>query len=104
MIEITDDYMQGMISRTKEYCIVILKAGPNRNMPGARKIIREHGRRNFSLRAEGILSIICPVADETDINGIGIFTADAGKVRSIMDEDPGVKSGIFVFEIHTCLP
>jgi hypothetical protein len=102
MIEITDEYMQGMISRTKEYCIVILKAGPNRNMPGAGKIIREHGRRNFSLRAEGILSFICPVADESDISGFGIFTADAGKVRSIMDEDPGVKSGIFVFEIHTC--
>jgi hypothetical protein len=55
MVTITDDYMRHMISKTKPYSIVILKAGPNRNLPGVEKLIWEHGRRNFSLREDGIL-------------------------------------------------
>lgn len=102
MTTITDEFMQQMISTTKNYCIVILKAGPKRHEPGVEKIIWEHGRRNFALRAEGILSIVCPVADGSDINGMGIFNADVEEVKKIMDEDPGVKAGVFVYEIHPC--
>ena len=36
------------------------------------------------------------------ISGIGIFYADLDKVKSIMDEDPAVKEGVFVYEIHAC--
>lgn len=102
MKEITDEYMQEQISRTKEYCIMILKAGPNRNMAGSEQIVWEHGRRNFSLRSGGVLSIVCPIADSSGISGIKIFNAGMERVQSIMDEDPGVKAGIFVYEIHTC--
>jgi len=102
MTEITDDFMQQMISRTRNYSIVILKAGPNRNKPGVEKIIWEHGRRNFNLRAEGLLSIVCPVSDGSDVSGVGIFNADIDEVKSIMDEDPAVKEGAFVYEIHAC--
>ena len=102
MTAITDDYMKQMIARTKEYSLVILKAGPRRNMAGADAIIREHGRRNFFLRAEGLLSIVCPVADGSEVHGIGIFNADPEMVRSIMDGDPGVKEGIFIYEVHPC--
>jgi hypothetical protein len=42
MVTITDDYMRHMISKTKPYSIVILKAGPNRNLPGVEKLIWEH--------------------------------------------------------------
>ena len=102
MPEITDDFMRQMISRTRNYCVVILKAGPNRNKPGVEKIIWEHGRRNFALRAQGLLSIVCPVSDESNISGVGIFNADIDQVKSIMDEDPAVKEGVFVYEIHAC--
>jgi hypothetical protein len=102
MIPITDEFMQQMLPLTKNYCIVILKAGPNKNMPGAEKIIWEHGRRNFSLRAEGLLPIVCPVSDGSNISGIGIFNADADEVKKIMDEDPGVKQEVFIYEIHPC--
>lgn len=50
---ITDEYMKQMITKTKDYTIVILKAAQKRNEPEAEKIIWEHGRRNFSLREEG---------------------------------------------------
>ena len=102
MTEITDEFMRQMISHTKNYCVVILKAGPNRNKAGAEKIIWEHGRRNFALRAEGLLPIVCPVSDGSNISGVGIFNADIDEVKSIMNEDPAVKEDVFVYEIHAC--
>lgn len=38
MTTITDEFMRGMLQKTRNYCFVILKQGPNRNMPGAEKI------------------------------------------------------------------
>ena len=35
MSEITDDFMTQMLSRARDYSIVILKAGPNHSRPGA---------------------------------------------------------------------
>ena len=100
MTKITDDFMKDMLSKTRNYCIVILKAGPNRNAPGVEKIIWEHGRRNFALRADGVLSMACPIADGSNTSGIGIFNAGVDEVKRIMDDDPGVKEGVFVYEIH----
>lgn len=102
MITITDEVMRHMLTTSRNYCIVILKAGPERNMDGVQKIIWEHGRRNFELRAAGVLSIVCPVADDSDVSGIGIFNASVEEVKKIMDEDPGVKTGVFVYEVHPC--
>jgi len=102
MTEINDDFMRQMIARTRGYCIMILKAGPNRNKAGAEKIIWEHGRRNFALRDDGRLSIVCPISDGSDVNGIGVFNASIDEVKRIMDEDSGVKEGIFVYELHAC--
>src|SRR5260370_18721170 len=89
MATITDEFMRQMLSTTRDYCIVILKAGPNKNEEGVEKIIWEHGRRNFALRADGVLSIVCPVSDGSDVSGVGIFNASVEDVKKIMDEDPG---------------
>ncbi len=102
MTPITDEYMRQMLSTTRAYCIVILKAGPNRHEDGGEKIIWEHGRRNFALRADGVLSIVCPISDESDVAGVGIFNAPVEEVKKIMDEDPGVKAGVLVYEVHAC--
>lgn len=102
MTTITDEYMRQMLTKTRNYSIVILKAGPHKNDDGAEKIIWEHGRRNFELRADGVLPIVCPVSDGSDVSGIGIFNAPIEEVKKIMDEDPGVKAGIFFYEIHAC--
>jgi len=102
MTPITDEFMQQMLSQTKQYCIVILKAGPQKHMEGAEKIIWEHGRRNFALRADGLLPIVCPISDGSDISGIGIFNTPIEEVKKIMDDDPGVKAGVFVYELHPC--
>ncbi len=102
MTTITDEYMKQMIATTKHYTIVILKHGPNFRMPGVEKIIWEHGRKNFSLKVEGLMPIVCPVSDESELSGVGIFNAGMDEVKKIMDEDPGVKEGIFIYEMHVC--
>lgn len=101
MTTITNEYMQEMMTRTRNYNLVILKKGLNYDQPDARSVIWEHGKRNFQLRADGKLSIVCPVTDSGDVRGVGIFNVDELELKQIMDDDPGVKAGIFVYEIHS---
>ena len=102
MTRITDEYMQDMLTKTKEYTFVMLKPGPNAASENVRSIIWEHARRNFALRADGILSIVGPVTIEAPVSGIYIFNANPEDIPSIMDEDPAVKAGIFLYEIYPC--
>ena len=99
--EITDDTMRERIQGARGYTALILEAGPNRAMPGVEKIIWEHGRRNMALRQAGVLAIVCPVG-AGDVCGLGIFDADAEAVREIMDGDPGVRAGVFTYQVHPC--
>ena len=102
MTVITDEFMRKMLSVSKSYTVVILKATPKRNEPRVDKILWEHARRNFSLREDGVLSVVCPIADESNLRGVGIFNADVEEAKKLMDEDPAVKTGILVYEIHPC--
>jgi hypothetical protein len=102
MTTISDEFMRQMLSTTKEYSIVILKATPKRKEPGADKIVWEHGRRNFALRADNLLSIVCPITGDGDVRGVGIFNAAVQEVKKIMDEDPAVKGGVLEYEILSC--
>ena len=79
--EITDEFMKKMLAKTKNYCIAILKDGPNCNSPDVKKIVWEHGRRNFALRRDGLLSIVCPISDEGEVSGIGIFNASLDETK-----------------------
>ncbi len=99
---ITDEFMTERRSLAREYCLVVLKEGPRRNAPGAEKIIWEHGRRNFALIEDGVLAIVCPVTDAGDVSGIYIFDADVERVRTIMEQDPGVMEKVFSYETHMC--
>jgi hypothetical protein len=98
--EISDDYMRQMAATSREYCVVILHSTPRRSEPGVETVIWEHARRNFAMRVDGVLSIVCRVADESDVQGIGIFNATPDETRAIMDEDPGVLAGVFTYEVH----
>ncbi|MFD9739342.1 hypothetical protein [Umezawaea sp. NPDC059074] len=97
---ISDDDMRAGMATTKAYTAVILKAGPNFHSPEAAPVVWEHGRRNFALRAEGVLNIVCPVVDDTEVCGIGVLDADLETARTIIGEDPGVRAGIFTFTVH----
>jgi len=108
---VSDEFMREMLTKSRGYTVVLLKAGPNRNVDGVDATVWEHARRNFELRAEGTLAIVCPVTDESEWRGIGIFDASPDEVRALMDADPGVQSGVFEYEVHPvrsfpgdCLP
>ena len=102
MTEITDDDMRQMMTQVRNYSIVLLRQGPNYRQDGADKIVWEHGRRNFALRADGALAIVCPIRDDSEMCGVGIFAADPDETRRIMDGDPGVEAGVFVYDVHPC--
>jgi hypothetical protein len=103
--------MNEMLSKSQTYALVILKRTPAMRRPDVDPIIWEHGRRNFALRARGLLAIVCPVLDDSELAGIGLFSVSPGEVERIMDDDPAVKSGILTYEVHPvrsfpgdCLP
>jgi hypothetical protein len=102
MTTISDDFMREMLTKSKSYSVVILKPGPRHDAPEARQVVWEHGRKNFALRADGKLAIVCPVTEGAGVNGIGIFNATLDETRQIMDADPGVQAGLFVYEVFGC--
>jgi hypothetical protein len=102
MTIITDEIMREMLPKAKSYSVIILRKTEKFKEPGTEKIVWEHGKRNFQLRAEGLLSIVCAIRDESDISGVGIFNATPEETKKMYDDDPGVKAGIFTFEVHPC--
>jgi hypothetical protein len=62
MSEITDEYMTTMLTRSAPYSVMILERGPAYGSAGSDAIVWEHGRRNFELRAAGLLAVAarCP--------------------------------------------
>ncbi|MEE4023593.1 hypothetical protein V1Y59_10940 [Gordonia sp. PKS22-38] len=92
--------MNEMLSHANPYSVMILKAGPKYDTDAAAAAIWEHGRRNFALRAAGVLSVVLPVDDDSDICGIGIFDRDVDTTVDLMNSDPGVAAGVFEFEVH----
>ena len=97
---ITDEMMMQVLSTTQVYTLVVLRKGSKYGEGNAQQIIWEHVRRNLSLRADGLLSIVCPVKDDSEMAGIGIFDADAEQTKNIMDNDPAINAGVLVYEIH----
>ncbi len=100
MIEISDDYMRDMLGKARPYSVLVLKKGPNYRPDGDRSIIWEHGRRNFALRAAGHLAVVVPLATETDMAGLGLFTTSVEETRVLMLDDPAVKAGWLTFEVY----
>jgi hypothetical protein len=100
MTSISDEQMRALLPTARPYTVVILRDGPNRHAEGADAVVREHGRRNFELRADGVLAIVLPVGDGSGVSGIGVFVGFVDEVTAIMDGDPGVQAGVFVYDVH----
>jgi hypothetical protein len=100
MAVITDQYMRQMQAQARTYSLVLLKRAARYHDPDAGAIIWEHGRRNHSLRADGVLAIVCPIADDSDWAGIGIFDAPPGEAARIMDGDPAIQAGVLSYQVH----
>ena len=97
---ITDDYMRSRLTEAESYTLLILKKTPKYSRPAADPIVREHGRRNMALQRSGLMPIVCPSRDDSDLSGVCIFTVSPERAAEIYAEDPGVKAGIFTFDVH----
>jgi hypothetical protein len=99
---ITDEFMHAMRPTARPYTVLLLKRTPELADPDAFPILWEHGRRNYALRAAGLLSIVCPVPDDDELAGVGIFDAGIDEVRELMADDPAVRAGLLTYTVHTC--
>ncbi|HEX7107429.1 MAG TPA: hypothetical protein VF218_15785 [Acidothermaceae bacterium] len=103
MTEVTDEQMRATLAQAKAYTVAILTSGPMKDRPDRAAIVWEHGRRNMALRAEGALPIVCPIRDDSSVHGIGIFARTVEETKAILDDDPGVRAGVFRYELHACM-
>ncbi len=103
---VTTEMLQAALQTIRPYTVCILKAGPRFQEPGPEReswvsdLIWEHGKRNYALYLADLQRVICPIADGGGTTGVGIFDADPEDVDRIMREDPGVKAGLFTYELH----
>jgi hypothetical protein len=103
MREFTDAEMQQQLASAKPYSVAILRAGPRFHEDDAGGLIWEHGRRNFGLRDSGELAIVLPALPGSDFCGMAVFTGTVSETESLLDDDPGVRAGVFVYEVHPCV-
>ena len=99
--QISDETMRKRIATTQPYTAVLLRKTAKFARPDVDLIVWEHGRRNMALVDHGVLAIVLPVRnDPGDWAGLGIFAAGHEETSEIMDHDPGVKAGVFTYEVH----
>jgi hypothetical protein len=100
MTEISDEYMRQRLATARPFTVVILHHGPAYGGRGAEKIIWEHGRRNMKLQADGVLAIVCPVDDGSDVSGVAVFATDPDTTHDILAGDPAVVADVLRFSVH----
>lgn len=98
--EITDESMRERLSHARAYTAAVVRVTPACVRPDVDATIWEHGRRNMQLAEAGLLPIVVPVNDDSDVAGFGIFAASPEDTRTIMDADPAVRAGIFSYDLH----
>jgi hypothetical protein len=96
---VTDEQIRQLAEMAKPYSLALLWWGPERHMDGAEATEREHQRRMVSLRADGVIAILCPVASET-LAGVAILNVSPEEARTIMHGDPCVRAGMIRCEVH----
>ena len=99
---VTDEQIQQLAATAKPYSVALLHWGPERHMDGAEATELEHQRRLVSLRADGVIAILCPAASEI-LAGVIIMTVPPDEARTIMDGDRCVQADMIrceVFQVH----
>jgi hypothetical protein len=98
---VTDEQVRQLAETATPFSLVLLSWGPDRHRDGAEATEREHQRRMVSLRADGVIAILCPVASDT-LAGMAVMTLPPEEARELMDDDPCVRAGMMTCEVHAC--
>jgi hypothetical protein len=96
---VTDEQIRAPAGTAKPYSLVLLRWGPERAVDGADAIELEHQRRMVSLRADGVIAVLCPVASDT-LAGIAIMTVPPEQAADIMAGDPSVRARTMHYDVH----
>jgi hypothetical protein len=99
---VTDEQIQSLVATAKPFSLVQLRWAAGRHQDGADAIELEHQRRMVSLRADGVIAILCPVLSET-VAGVAILTEPQERAAEIMSADPCVQAGMMTCEVLPCL-
>lgn len=87
----------------QKYFMVFLKAGPARsqNKEEAAAIQEKHLKYLSKLAEKGKTSLTGPFGDDGEIRGIVVYnTATIEEARRLAEQDPAVKAGRLVVEVH----
>ncbi|TDD70771.1 hypothetical protein E1262_09000 [Jiangella aurantiaca] len=98
---VTDEQIRDLAERAKPYSLAVLRWGPERNMDGAEATELEHQRRMVSLRADGVIAILCPIASDA-LAGVAIMNVPTEEAEEIMDADPCVRARMILCEVYSC--
>lgn len=85
------------------YVMVFLKRGPkwtSESTPEVKKIGEGHMANIQRMAATGKLLIAGPFEDDTDLRGIYIFRCSMEEAKKEAEQDPAVKAGRLVLEMH----
>jgi len=97
---VTDETMRARLGEAKSYTAMVLRTTPTFVRPDVDPIVWEHGRRNMALVEAGLLPIVLPVSDDSGLAGFGVFALTPEDVMTVMGADPGVRAGIFTYDVH----
>ena len=104
--DVSDEAFTQARETVRAYTAVVLRPGPafrprgEGRSPEFTATVLAHGKRNYALLLAGLMPIVCPIADGSDVVGLGIFDAGAEDVERIMAADPAVRAGILAYDVH----
>lgn len=99
---VTDEQIQDLVRTAQPFSLLILRWGPRRDQAGAGAIELEHQRRMVSLRADGVIAILCPILDDA-MAGMAVMTVPTERAEEIIAEDPCVRAEMMLSEVYPCM-
>lgn len=100
--KVSDEEIQALAASAKPFSLAELRWGPDRFQDGADLIELEHQRRMVSLRADGVIAVLCPVISDT-VAGVAIMTEPPEEAEKTMAADPCVRAGMMTCEVLPCV-
>ena len=102
---VTDAQISDLAATAKPASIVVLRWTAERRRDGADAIELEHQRRMVTLRADGVIAILCPVLDDSEAGmaGVAVMTVGVERADALLAGDPCVQAGMMTYEARACL-
>jgi hypothetical protein len=87
--------------KTKETYLVIYRPGPAwlEGKSVFEQPLKEHGKYMLNLYIKGFMKLAAPLTDNAG-GAVLLVVGQESEAKAIAAEDPAVKSGIFLYEIH----